>query len=113
MGSHRRYGRNDSLALARIVQGRQEVREVDVASPPCTASEEYAREALEGFDPECRFARDGFELGLHACTRRDGKLVEAGQAGQCFTEQRQQLLEQGQVVAQATDVFDALRRGMS
>lgn len=102
------------MAVARVVQDRQEAREAEL---PCdrTEAEDLAADGLAGYDPECRFARDGFELGLHACTRRDGRLVEVGESGQCFAEQRAQLLEQGQLLnaAEGMPVFDALRRGLA
>lgn len=85
------------MAVARFVQDRQEDREALTACER-TEAEDLAADGLVGYDPECRFARDGFELGLHACTRRDGRLVEVGEAGQCFAEQRAQVIEAGQVI---------------
>lgn len=58
-------------------------------APPCS---DDAAEPV-GFDPGCRYAKDGFELGLHACTRRDGRLVRPGE--ECWLEQRQQVIDQG------------------
>lgn len=99
MGRHTNWTR-ESMAVARMAVDRQEAREAEL---PCerTEAEDLAAEGLAGYDPECRFARDGFELGLHACTRRDGRLVEAGEAGQCWSEQRAQLAEQGQLISEA------------
>lgn len=100
--------------------GRSELRQDLAWAGACaadsqyrSASEEIAADALEGFDPNCRYAADGFELGLHACTRRDGQLVRPGD--ECWMEQRAQVLEQGKVLqsAEAIPVFDALRQGLS
>lgn len=71
--------------------------ELDAATPP----EEITSESTLGFDPQCRFAATGFELGLHVCTNNQGRLVQPGQ--RCFTETRQQVREQndiGRVVAE-------------
>ena len=74
--------------------------------PELTPCEEAALDGILGFDPECRWARDNFELGLHACTTRDGELVRPGQS--CWMEARQQTLEQGAVLRAAeTAVTDA------